>query len=58
MIKIISFLCIISLSQVFPQSDVAEEAGYILAQQTAFTGLSILANTENYYGHIIVGAID
>jgi len=35
-----------------------EETGYILAQQVAFTGLSVLANKENMYGHLIVGCFD
>ena len=56
--KSILLLVILSSAPVFAQSSALEEAGYILAQQTAFTGLSVLANKENYYGHIIVGAFD
>ncbi len=56
--KFIPFLLILSATPAFAQSSALEEAGYILAQQTAFTGLSYLANKENYYGHIIVGAFD
>jgi len=56
--KIILFLFILSLNKTFSKSNIAEETGYILAQQVAFTGLSILANKKNYYGHIIVGGID
>jgi len=42
--KIILFLFILSLNKAFSKSNVAEEAGYIFAQQVSFTGLSILAN--------------
>lgn len=56
--KLIPLILVLSTAPVFAQSSVLEEAGYILAQQTAFTGMSYLANKENYYGHIIVGALD
>lgn len=57
--KIFIFLIIIFASEkIFPQSTIAEEAGYIIAQQTAVTGLSYLANQEQFYGHLIVGALD
>lgn len=48
----------ITSTSIFAQTSIAEEAGYILAQQAAFTGLSVLANKDNVYGHLIVGAID
>jgi len=53
--KVILSILIIASSHI---SSIAEEAGYILAQQAAFTGLSALANKENVYGHLIVGAFD
>ncbi len=56
--KIIPFLLILSFNRVFPQSTIAEEAGYILAQQIVVTSLSYLANQEKIYGHLIVGALD
>lgn len=51
-------LAFISAAPAYAQSSALEEAGYILAQQTAFAGLSYLANKENYYGHLIVAAFD
>ncbi len=56
--KVILSILIIASSHIYAQSSIAEEAGYILAQQAAFTGLSALANKENVYGHLIVGAFD
>ncbi len=55
--KLITVLIIFS-SSTFAQSSVLEEAGYILAQQAAFGGLSYLATKEKVYGHLIVGALD
>ena len=51
-------LIIFASTTAMAQSTVAEEAGYILAQQAAFIGLSVLANKEKVYGHLIVGALD
>jgi len=56
--KIILILLLFLSTTTYSQSSIAEEAGYILAQQVAVTGLSYLANQEKIYGHLIVGALD
>ncbi|MDP6628154.1 MAG: hypothetical protein QF418_00775 [Candidatus Marinimicrobia bacterium] len=56
--KIILILLLFLSTTIYSQSSIAEEAGYILAQQVAVTGLSYLANQEKIYGHLIVGALD
>ncbi len=56
--KIVLSFIIFTSSSVMAQSTVVEEAGYILAQQAAFGGLSVLANKEKVKGHLIVGAFD
>lgn len=56
--KILFVLLIYPSSSTFSQSSVIEEAGYILAQQAAFGGLSYLVTKEKVYGHLLVGAID
>lgn len=56
--KIILILLLFLSTTTYSQSSIVEEAGYILAQQVAVTGLSYLANQEKIYGHLIVGALD
>jgi len=56
--RILIVIIIFSSTSVYAQPSILEEAGYILAQQAAFGGLSYLATKENVYGHLIVGAFD
>lgn len=40
------------------QTSVLKEMGYILAMETAFSGMSYLASQENGYGPAIIGSFD
>ncbi len=56
--RLVLMLVILSKTYSNAQPSALEEAGYILAMETVFTGMSYLANQKKYYGHFLTGGFD